>query len=123
MAQEGKNSGRIEVNGMRFQAHHGCMPEEGVIGGAYRVDVCIDTDLSQPAASDALEDTIDYCDVHRIAAREMAVPSKLIEHVGGRIARSLRDALPTAEHIEVRVTKYAPPIGGDVAEVAIVIAG
>lgn len=116
-----ENKGRIEVNGMRFESHHGCMDEEAVIGGAYRVDVCIDVDLSNSLASDALADTIDYCDVHRIAAQQMAIRSKLIEHVGGRIAQALRNALPSAERIEVRITKYAPPIGGDVAEVAIVL--
>lgn len=115
--------GRIEVNGMRFDSNHGCMIEEGVIGGAYRVDVCIETDLRAAVASDDLVDTIDYCAVHSITAGEMAIRSKLIEHVGGRIAASLRAALPSAERIEVKVTKYAPPIGGDVAEVAIVVEG
>ena len=32
-----------------------------------------------------LSDTVDYCAVHKIVAREMAIPSKLIEHVGKRM--------------------------------------
>ena len=40
---------RIEVNGIRLYAYHGCLKEEGVIGGHYVVDVTIDTDFSVAA--------------------------------------------------------------------------
>ena len=38
--------GLIEVNGIRVYAYHGCLTEEGRIGGHYSVDVSIDGDLS-----------------------------------------------------------------------------
>ena len=42
---------RIEVNGLRVWAHHGCMEEEAVIGQEYRVDVTLWVDLAASAAS------------------------------------------------------------------------
>ena len=67
---------RIDVLGQRFFAHHGCLPEEAIIGQEYLVDVKVWIDLTQSAESDDLDQTVDYVDVHRICAREMAIRSK-----------------------------------------------
>ncbi|NBP29820.1 MAG: dihydroneopterin aldolase, partial [Flavobacteriia bacterium] len=75
---------KIHVRGIRCYAFHGCMEEEARIGGHYVVDVGIDTDFSKAAASDELSETVDYCAVQRIVEEEMAIRSKLIEHVGQR---------------------------------------
>ena len=115
--------GKIEVNGLRFYAHHGCMEQETIIGGNYQVDVVITADLEPSAESDSLIDTVDYCAVHKIVAKEMAIPSKLIEHVGKRIVNSLKSELTSALEVEVKVTKFSPPIDGDCASVAVKIRG
>ena len=115
--------GLIEVNGMRFYSNHGCMEQETKIGGNYQVDVVITTDLSPSASSDNLADTVDYCGVHKIVEREMAIPSKLIEHVGQRIVDALKAELALAEAVQVKVTKFSPPIDGDCASVAVVMKG
>ncbi len=113
--------GRIEVNGLRFYSHHGCMEQETKIGGNYQVDVVITADLKPSASSNNLGDTVDYCAVYKIVAREMEIPSKLIEHVGQRIVDGLKSELKLAQGIEVRVTKFSPPIDGDCASVAVVM--
>jgi len=115
--------GLIEVNGMRFYSHHGCMEQETKIGGNYQVDVVITADLSPSASSDNLADTVDYCGVHKIVEREMAIPSKLIEHVGQRIVDALKAELALSEAVLVKVTKFSPPIDGDCASVAVVMKG
>jgi len=114
---------RIEVQGLRFYAYHGCMEEEARIGQNYRVDVVLEADLGPSAATDDLALTIDYCDVHRIVAHEMTQRSRLIEHVAGRIVQALRSELPLAQRVEVRVTKFAPPIDGDCEAVTVVLQG
>ena len=113
--------GTILVNGIRCYSYHGCLPEEGKIGGEYVVDIRIDTDLSKAAATDDLIDTVDYCVVHDRVKAEMAVRSKLIEHVALRIINSLRQAYPAVQAFEVKVTKIAPPMNGDVQEVAVIL--
>lgn len=117
---------RIDVLGQRFYAHHGCMEEEAIIGQEYLVDVRIWVDLTPSAESDDLVQTVDYVDVHRICAREMATRSKLVEHVAGRILKALRAELPLTEaidRIEVEITKFAPPIGGDCDRITVTLQG
>ena len=81
---------RIEINGIKLYAFHGCLPEEEKIGGNYVVDVMLNTDFSSAAISDNLNETVDYVDVNRIVGEEMAIRSKLIEHVGQRIIKRLK---------------------------------
>jgi dihydroneopterin aldolase len=111
----------IEVNGIKIYAYHGCLPEEGKIGGHYSVDVMLNTDFSEAANTDDLNKTIDYCDVNKIVVEEMAIPSKLIEHVGQRIVNRLKSEINTIGHIRLKLTKICPPINGDVQNVAIII--
>lgn len=111
----------IEVNGIKLYAYHGCLEEEGKIGGNYTVDVSLETDFTQAAKDDTLSDTIDYVDINRIVKEEMAIRSKLIEHVGQRILDRIKDLFPNLKSVSVKVTKVCPPINGDVENVAIII--
>ncbi len=111
----------IHVNGIKIYAFHGCLPEEEKIGGYYRVDVMLNTNFSVAAQTDDLQQTIDYVIVNKIVCEEMAIRSKLIEHVGQRIVNRLKTELPTIEKIRLTVTKISPPINGDVDNVAITI--
>lgn len=111
---------RIEVNGIKLYAFHGCLPEEGAIGGHYSVDVVIDTDFSDAAKSDDLSQTVDYVIVNKIVTEEMAIRSKLIEHIGKRIIDRIKQ-LKNIQTVQVKVTKLTPPINGDVNNVAIII--
>lgn len=111
----------IEVNGIKLYAYHGCLEEEGKIGAHYTVDVAMKTDFSQAAQTDELSKTIDYVQVNRIVAEEMAIRSKLIEHVGQRIVNRMQQEVQRLEAVRVKVVKICPPINGDVQNVAIII--
>jgi dihydroneopterin aldolase len=112
---------QIEVNGIQLYAFHGCLEEEGRIGGHYIVDVSLTTDFTSAALSDDLTQTVDYVDINRIVSEEMAIRSKLIEHVGQRISRRIYQELKAIEKLKVKITKLCPPINGDVQNVAIII--
>ena len=114
---------KIEVNGIKLYAFHGCLEEEARIGGHYVVDVTISTDFSLAAETDDLSKTVDYVAVNAIVKEEMEIRSKLIEHVGQRIINRLKQELPSIETVQVKVTKLSPPINGDVDSVAISIEG
>ena len=111
----------IEVNGIKLYAFHGCLPEEGKIGGNYVVDVTLTTDFSKAAKTDELIETIDYVDINLIVKEEMAIRSKLIEHVGQRIYERIYKEIQNIEKLKIKVTKICPPINGDVSDVAIII--
>lgn len=114
---------KIEVNGIKLYAFHGCLEEEARIGGHYVVDVTISTDFSLAAETDDLSKTVDYVAVNAIVKEEMAIRSKLIEHVGQRIFSRIKNELNGVSELSVKITKISPPINGDVDSVAIVIDG
>jgi dihydroneopterin aldolase len=111
----------IEVNGIRCYAHHGCLAEEELVGGHYIVDVTLTTDFSLAAQTDDLSKTVDYVHVNLIVKEEMAIRSKLIEHVGQRIVKRLQKELQAIHSLRVKLIKLSPPINGDVENVAIII--
>ncbi len=112
---------KILVQGIKLHAYHGCMHEESIIGGKYVIDVCIDANLDKPSTSDKLDETIDYVAVFEIVKKEMAIRSKLIEHVAKRILSTLENSFPTSVKIEVKVSKLNPPIPGNVEQVSVVL--
>lgn len=113
--------GKVQVNNIRTYSYHGCLDEEAIIGSEYRVDVEIEADLSISAISDELSDTVDYVHLNHIVKTEMAIRSKLLEHVGKRILDRIFTELPMVSFASVKVAKINPPIGGDVENVAIIL--
>ena len=113
--------GKIQVNNIRVYSFHGCLEEEAIIGSDYRVDVEIEADLSKSAQSDNLVDTVDYVHLNHIVKTEMAIRSKLLEHVAKRILDRIFSELGIVTYAVVKVAKQNPPIGGDVENVAIIL--
>jgi dihydroneopterin aldolase len=113
----------INIEGINFYAYHGCLEEEAKIGGNYVVDVYMTTDFSEAAEQDELNKTIDYCAVYEITKAQMVIRSKLIEQVGQRIFKQLRENFPTLLSLHVKITKVLPPINGEVEKVSIEIKG
>ena len=81
--------GTIKLQNIRTFSFHGCLEEEGRIGSDYRVDLEIKTDLRKSALSDELKDTVDYVLLNKIVEEEMAIHSKLLEHVAHRIIKRI----------------------------------
>ena len=104
----------ISVEGIQVYAYHGCLPEEGIIGGNYLVDVHMTTDFTEAAANDDLEKTIDYVEVYQIVKEEMAIRSKLIEQVGQRILDKINDKFKTLISCKIKIIKLNPPMNGNV---------
>jgi dihydroneopterin aldolase len=113
----------INVEGIKLYAYHGCLPEETKIGGEYIVNVNMEYDFSESAKTDDLTQTIDYCTVFEICKKEMAVPSKLIEHVCQRIYNNVITTFPNLIKTKVTIIKLLPPMNGPVDKVSVSIEG
>jgi len=113
--------GTIKLQNIRTFSFHGCLPEEAKIGSDYRVDLEVKTDLRKSAQTDDLADTVDYVLLNRIVVEEMAIRSKLLEHVAQRIIERIFREIPSVSRILLAVSKLNPPIGGDVEAVTIVM--
>jgi 7,8-dihydroneopterin aldolase/epimerase/oxygenase len=112
---------KILVEGIKLYAYHGCLEEEAVIGSEYIVDIVLETDFTEAAQTDDLSKTIDYVIVYNIAKAQMAIRSKLIEHVAQRILNELKKEFTTLKKTEVKVTKINPPMNGHVEKVSVVV--
>ena len=111
----------ISVEGIECYAYHGCLDEEAIIGGRYSVDVYIWADVSKCFATDDLNDTVDYSMITDLILKEMAVRSKLVEHVCKRISDALVKYVKVFEKISVRVTKFNPPVRGNVEKISFIL--
>lgn len=113
--------GIIRLTNIRVFSNHGCLIEEAKIGSDYRVDLEIKADLRKSADTDELADTVDYVHLNNIVKEEMAIRSKLLEHVAKRIIVRIFKELPMVSTISLEVSKINPPIGGDVEQVTILM--
>ncbi len=111
--------GLIKLINIRTFSFHGCLEEEGKIGSDYRIDLTAKADFLKAAATDDLVMAVDYVHLNAIVVEEMAIRSKLLEHVCQRILNRVLHEIPVIVHVVVGVSKINPPIGGDVEMVTV----
>ena len=110
---------KIIIEDLRIYAYHGVLPEEKIIGTWYLVNLEITADLWNAVESDALSSTLNYAEVNDIIHREMAIPSRLMEHVAGRILNTIYQNYPGITLMKIRITKTNPPMKGEMKGVSI----
>lgn len=106
-------SSKIYLRNVRFHAFHGVLPQEGIVGNDYLVNLVLDYEFSSAMQTDKLQGTLNYAEVYQKVREEMAVPSKLLEHVAGRIAHRLFSDFPEIQKLQLSITKVNPPMGAD----------
>lgn len=106
-------SSKIYLRNVRFHAFHGVLPQEGIVGNDYLVNLVLDYDFSSAMQTDELQGTLNYAEVYQKVREEMAMPSKLLEHVAGRIAHRLFSDFPEIQKLQLSITKVNPPMGAD----------
>ena len=111
--------GKIFVEGIKIYAYHGCFKEETAIGTHFLVNVQLDVDLTKPSLTDNIGDTVNYQSVFQVVKDEMAIPSKLLEHVSKRIIDALFNQFPAIENIQLKVAKLNVPLGGHIDQVSV----
>ena len=104
--------GLIELEEMRFWAFHGCLETEKKKGNLFLVDFKGELDMTQAAADDRLEDTVNYAEIYDVVKTQMGIPSDLLEHVAGRIVKEIERRFPQLVAFSVRVSKKKPPVDG-----------
>ena len=105
-------SDRITLRGMRFLGRHGVGLEERLEPQPFEVDVIVRADLSAPASSDELADTVDYSAMFSTVQEIVEGQSfRLIEALAGTIADALLEDRRIRD-VEVRVRKPKAPLPG-----------
>ena len=95
---------RIVLQRMEFRALHGCYELERKVGNRFTVDLEITACLGDAAAEDSVEQTVNYLTVYEVVIIEAVYAS----------FRQVR-------HVKCTVSKLAPPLGGKLEKVSVVL--
>ena len=104
--------GIVSLEGMEFYARHGYYEEERKIGNKYSVDVHLHLEFDEAALQDRLEGTVNYERVYQLVAEVMSIDALLLEHLAGKMVNVLKSTFTQVKEVEVKISKYNPPIKG-----------
>ena len=103
---------RVFVRGLEFEGNHGYSAAERRGTRRFRVNLELDLDLSAPARSDRLGDTVDYWKVSEIVvALGTKSTFRLLEALAGAIAAQIQELYPRVQ-VAIELEKLAPPCPG-----------
>ena len=106
--QPTKPTGRLILEGLEGFAYHGNNPAETKLGQTFVVDLEVLTDTRRAAATDRIEDTVNYPTLEKTARRILEGPPRhLLETVAEEIAAAILKEKGVFE-VTVRVTKRPP---------------
>lgn len=106
-------SSTIFIDQLHLYAFHGVMEQERRVGAEYTVFARVHYNINEALNSDDVADTLNYAELCAIVKEQMAQPSKLLEHVAGRICKAIFDRFPQATAVDLKLTKLNPPMGAD----------
>lgn len=111
--------GVIELENMEFRSFHGCFAAERTVGNRFVVNLYLETDVERASLSDDVRDTVNYLSVYEEVKAQMAEPSNILEHVCRRILAAVCNRFPHIVYARVKVSKMAPPLGGNIERVSL----
>ncbi len=106
-------SSHISLKNVRFHARHGVMPQERIVGADFTVNLTVEVDLSKPASTDNVDDTVNYATLYNILSEEMNIASQLLEHVAERAAKRIMATFEQVKTVDIEITKCNPPMQAD----------
>ncbi|TAE00956.1 MAG: dihydroneopterin aldolase [Bacteroidetes bacterium] len=104
---------KITLEQIEFFAYHGVFEEEQKIGNRYSVDITVFVDFSATETEDSIKNTVNYGKLYEIVKEQMMIPSKLLEHIAYKIKNKVFESFAEVEGVEIKVSKFNPPIGGN----------
>lgn len=112
---------RIVLDRMEFHALHGCYELERKVGNRVTVDLEITAELGRVAADDDVSRAVNYLTVYEVVRTQMALTQHTIERVAINIIEAVYAAFPQIRHVKCTVSKLAPPLGGKLDRVSVVL--
>ncbi len=111
---------RIILKGIQFYGYHGVPDAEQQTGHRYEVDLVMEVDVSDAAASDDVTQTVDYgavaVEVIRVGTGRQY---RLIESLAGEVVERILESQPRVAAVTVTVKKLLPPVPGVVEYAAV----
>ncbi len=107
---------------MEFRAYHGCYDLEQRVGNRFAVNLEIAT-WQDDVAADMVENAVNYLAVYQVVAQQMTKTQRTIEAVALNIIEALKGEFSQIESVQCEVAKIAPPLGGKISRVSVVLEG
>ncbi|MGB2981741.1 MAG: dihydroneopterin aldolase [Candidatus Zixiibacteriota bacterium] len=115
------NMGVIRLHNMTFYGYHGVSAAERQTGRRFEVDIELAVDMDKAAASDRLQDTVNYTEVYRTVEELVAQDRfSLLETIAVRLAEEILKKFEPKE-VTVRVRKKIPPVPGNLDHIEVEI--
>ena len=111
----------IRLEQMEFRAYHGCYDLEQKVGNRFNVELVITTHLGSVAEEDAVEKAVNYLTVYEVVREQMAITQRTIERVAMNIIEAVKERFPQIVEVECCVSKLAPPLGGKIGKVSVIL--
>lgn len=105
--------GRVSIRAIQAQGRHGVGDAERSRPQPFEVDVAVAADFSAAAATDRLEDTVDYAALQTLVMTRVRDDSfHLIESLAASIGQAILDRWPVVTEVEVAVRKPEASLPG-----------
>ena len=113
---------RIFIKGLTLHAYHGVMAHEAKVGQSFSIDLDLDIDLSSPARTDKVVDTVSYDKVAECASKAFSAQRfRLIEAAAGKVADAILAAFPRVNAVAVTIHKPHAPIAATFSDVGVTL--
>ena len=115
-------SDNVFVTGLVLHAYHGVMEHEANVGQTFRLDLVVETDLTQASRTDKIGFTVGYDEVVDAASRAFCGSRyRLVEAAAGAVADALLDRFAQVSTVRVTVHKPHAPIAATFADVGVTL--
>lgn len=112
---------RIALSRMEFRALHGCYELERKVGNRFTVDLELTSELGPVADEDDVRQAVNYLTAYEVVRDQMHITRHTIECVAMNIIEALYATFPQVRHVKCTVSKLAPPLGGKLEKVSVVL--
>lgn len=113
--------GTISIRRLRVYGRHGVDPQERRVGNIFEVTADLRCNIERAAATDEVENAVNYAEVAAEIERVMHEPRNLLETVAADIVDALCRRWPQITGGAVTVDKVHPPFSQPVESVGVTL--
>ena len=112
---------RIVLTRMEFHELPACCEQEREVGSRFRVVLDLPAELGHAATDDDVRKTVNYLTAYEVVEMQMRITQHTIERVATNIIEAIYATFPQVRHVKCTVSKLAPPLGGKLEKVSVVL--
>jgi dihydroneopterin aldolase len=112
--------GTIKIHGLEVFGKHGYYKDEQQLNQKFILNIFFDLDIIPAAEGDNLPKTVNYEEIIGICREVFDTPTRLIETLAVKTARSIKQSFPFVSNITVELSKPEVQLGVRLDRVSVV---